>query len=80
MTKAEERLRRFAGITDDFTEQEKFNYMMTSEYKKDIEEVLNRLKEAQKIINLQLTSNTNLTRYTDEMCLRDILKILDGDK
>ena len=28
------------------------------------------------IIKRQLLSNTNITKYTDEMCLRDILRML----
>ena len=37
-------------------------------------EVLDKIKEK---INKQLLSNTNLIKYTDEQCLKDILELLE---
>ena len=42
-----------------------------------LESVIDEIRE---IINKQLCSNTNLTRYTDEMCLKNLLQILDKAK
>ena len=38
------------------------------------------IEEVRELIPKQLLSNVNITKYTDEMCLRDILKILDKAK
>ena len=38
------------------------------------------IEEVRKLIPKQLLSNVNITKYTDEMCLRDILQILDKAK
>lgn len=38
------------------------------------------IEEVRELIPKQLLSNVNITKYTDEMCLRDILQILDKAK
>ena len=41
------------------------------------------LLDIKELINKQLLSNTNLTKYTDEMCLKDLKDIVNkalGDK
>lgn len=38
------------------------------------------IEEVRELIPKQLLSNVNITKYTDEMCLRDIYKILDKAK
>ena len=44
---------------------------------KQLKEVIEEVRE---LIPKQLLSNVNITKYTDEMCLRDILQILDKAK
>ena len=44
---------------------------------KQLKEVIEEVRE---LIPKQLLSNVNITKYTDEMCLRDILQILDKVK
>ena len=44
---------------------------------KQLKEIIEEVRE---LIPKQLLSNVNITKYTDEMCLRDILKILDKAK
>lgn len=44
---------------------------------KKLKSVLDEIRE---LINKQLGSNTNITKYTDEMCLRHILEKLDKVK
>ena len=41
---------------------------------KKLETIENEVRE---LCSKQLTSNTNITGYSDEMCLKDILEILD---
>ena len=43
-------------------------------------ELLEVIEEVRELIPKQLLSNVNITKYTDEMCLRDILQILDKVK
>ena len=43
-------------------------------------ELLEVIEVVRELIPKQLLSNVNITKYTDEMCLRDILQILDKVK
>ena len=45
-------------------------------YKHLYSEVKKQKDNVVEIIKRQLLSNTNITKYTDEMCLRDLLRML----
>ena len=59
-------------------------FMWCDEKAKDkIKELTQALLDIKEIINKQLLSNTNITKYTDEMCLKDLKDIVNkalGDK
>lgn len=49
---------------------------LADHYKHLYSEVKKQKDDVVKLIKKQLLSNTNITKYTDEMCLRDILRML----
>ena len=53
---------------------------IVSEKSKENKQLKEVIEEARELIPKQLLSNVNITKYTDEMCLRDILQILDKVK
>lgn len=55
-------------------------YYLIINLMKENQQLKEVIEEARELIPKQLLSNTNITKYTDEMCLRDILQILDKVK
>ena len=49
---------------------------LAEHYKHLYSEVKKQKDDVVEIIKRQLLSNTNITKYTDEMCLRDLLRML----
>lgn len=72
-------------LTDRCSFEENHNIALQQIYLKDkyietLEQENQQLKKQKddvvELIKKQLLSNTNITKYTDEMCLRDILRML----
>ena len=64
------------GITTMSTKQYNNYIEIINNLKKENQQLKKQKDDVVELIKKQLLSNTNITKYTDEMCLRDVLRML----
>lgn len=70
-------IERLTELCNKYEEEHKTTFETWQKDIKENEQLHSIIKEVRELCSKQLTSNTNITGYSDEMCLKDILEILN---